>query len=524
MVLPASRHYGRTRREKPVPADAAKHLSFWIDTTPRTDYPPLRGDVSVDVAVLGGGITGLTAAVLLKRAGKTVALVEMRKVAAGVSGHTTAKVSSQHKLVYDTLIQKHGEEKARLYAEANEAAIRRVEAFVEALSIDCDFRRLPAFVYAETEDEVPKLRAETEAARRVGLQASFVDEAPLSFGVAGAMRFEDQAQFHVRKYLLALAEEIPGGCRHLFENTRALDVNDGEPCAVATDGGAVTARDVIVATHVPFLFKGEFWGKAYPQREYGIAARIGETVAERVSEGMSISAGSPTRSVRTAKRDGETVLIVVGESHRVGDDADTGRHYENLEGWARERFGATAFLNRWSSQDYYSLDELPYVGRAGIGDDHVYVATAFRAWGLSNGTAAAMLLSDLVAGKHNRWADVYDSTRTAPLLASKQTYAEGADQALRFVKDRFAGAAEGVDDVAHGEGKVVGPPGDQTAVYRDEEGSVRAVSARCTHLGCIVSFNPAETSWDCPCHGSRFSVDGEVIQGPAVKDLEKKDA
>src|SRR5215213_5335684 len=495
---------------------SGKQLSFWIDTTPRTNFPALQDDTAVDVAILGGGIVGLTAAVLLKRLGMTVAVIEARRIAEGVTGHTTAKVTSQHKLIYDTLIKDHGEEKARLYAEANEAAIDRIEAFVNEKNIDCDFRRLLAYTYTESREMVPQLEAEVEAAQMVGLPASFVEEVPLPFPVVGALRFDDQAQFHVRKYLLPLAEEIPGGGSHLFENTRALDVREGLHCRVETNRGIVIAKDVIIATHIPFVFKGEFWAKSTPRREYGIAARIEQTVA---SEGIFISAESPTRSVRTAFRNGETVLIVVGEAHKTGEEPDTEQRYKNLEEWARERFGVTKFENRWSAQDYHSMDGLPYVGRIGSGSEHVYVATAFSAWGMTNGTAAAMLLSDVIAGKENEWARLYDSTRISP-FASKRLYKEGLDQAAHFVKDRFRGA--GTIDIVPGEGRIVGRPGDQSAVYRDLQGELHAVSARCTHLGCIISWNPVETSWDCPCHGSRFSVDGEVLQGPAVRDLKKK--
>jgi glycine/D-amino acid oxidase-like deaminating enzyme/nitrite reductase/ring-hydroxylating ferredoxin subunit len=496
-----------------------KHLSFWIDTTPHTNYPAMPGNTSVDVAVLGGGITGLTAAILLKRLGKTVAVIEARRIAEGVTGHTTAKVTSQHKLIYDTLIRRHGEQKARLYGEANEAAIGRIDAFVNEKNIDCDFRRLPAYVYTESREMVSQLEAEVEAAQKLGLPASFVDEAPLPFPVEGAVRFDDQAQFHIRKYLLPLAEEIPGEGSHIFENTRALRIKEGVRCRVETDRGNVSAKDVIVATHIPFTFKGLFWGKATPQREYGIAARIEPT---RALEGMFISAESPTRSVRTAPRDGEIALIVVGEAHKPGEEPDTEQRYKNLEGWARKRFGVTEFENRWSSQDYSSFDGLPYVGRIGARSKHVYVATAFAAWGITNGTAAAMLLSDLISGKENRWADLYNSTRTSP-FASRNLYKEGGSQAAHFIKDRFEGVTEAASAVAPGEGKIIGRPGEQTAVYRDSRGEVHAVSARCTHLGCIVSWNPAETSWDCPCHGSRFSVDGKVLQGPAVRNLKKKE-
>ena len=496
-----------------------KHLSFWVDTTPQTNYPPMPGNTSVDVAVLGGGITGLTAAVLLKRLGKTVAVIEAQRIAEGVTGHTTAKITSQHKLIYDTLIKGHGEQKARLYAEANEAAIDRIEAFVNEQSIDCDFGHLPAYVYTEDADVLSQLEAEVAAAQTVGLPASFVSEVPLPFPIKGAVRFENQAQFHIRKYLLPLAEEIPGEGSHIFENTRAVNVKEGVRCRVETDRGHVFAKDVIVATHIPFTFKGQFWGKATPQREYGVSARIEST---RALEGMFISAESPTRSVRTAPKEEGLSLIVVGEAHKTGEEPDTERRYRNLEEWARERFGVTVFENRWSSQDYSSFDGLPYVGRIGARSEHVYVATAFAAWGITNGTAAAMLLSDLIGGKENRWADLYDSTRTSP-FGAKSLYEEGASQAMHFFKDRFEGATEVASAIAPGEGRIVGRPGDQTAVYRDSQGEIHAVSARCTHLGCIVSWNPAETSWDCPCNGSRFPVEGEVLQSPAVRELEKKE-
>jgi hypothetical protein len=336
-----------------IGASSGKHLSYWIDTAPRTDYPALSGDVSADVAVLGGGLVGLTVAVLLKRLGKTVAVVEMNSIAEGVTDYTTAKITSQQ-LIYDKLIRDHGEEKAGLYAEANEAAIARIESSINEKDIDCDFRRLPAYVYTEDENVVGELKAEVAAAQRVGLPASFVAEAPLPLAVEGAVRFEAEAQFHVRKYLLPLAEEIPGGGSHLFENTRALDVEEeGAQCRVQRDRGSVIAKGVIIATHIPFIFQGWFWGKSHPRREYGIAARIEQTVA---SEGISISAGSPTRSVRTAFRNGETVLIEAHEAHKAGGERATEQRYRNLEGWARGRFGAKELENRWSTQDDFSFD------------------------------------------------------------------------------------------------------------------------------------------------------------------------
>jgi glycine/D-amino acid oxidase-like deaminating enzyme/nitrite reductase/ring-hydroxylating ferredoxin subunit len=494
---------------------SGKQLSFWIDTTPRTNFPTLQDDTAVDVAILGGGIVGLTAAVLLKRLGKTVAVIEARRVAEGVTGHTTAKVTSQHRLIYDTLIKEHGERKARLYGEANEAAIDRIAAFVAEKKIECDLLRLPAYVYTESDALLPQLETETHAASRLGLPASFVREVPLPFPVKGALRFEDQMQLHIRKYLLPLAAEIPGDGSYVFENTRAVRVREGIQCRVEIDNGFVVAKDVIVATHIPFPFKGQFWSKAYPKREYGIAARIGPTPA---SEGMFISAESPTRSIRTATHNGENVLIVVGESHKTGEESDTERRYGNLERWARLRFEVAEFENRWSTQDYFSVDGLPYAGRIGAGSDHVYVATAFRGWGLSNGTAVAMLLSDLIVGRRNEWADLYDSTRKTPLV-SRGFYKDGIEEAAHFVRDRIRITKSDLADVRAGEGRVMKVGGQRVAVHRDSRGEVHDVSAVCTHLGCIVSWNPAEGSWDCPCHGSRFGFEGEVLQGPAVRNL-----
>ncbi len=497
---------------------SARRASFWIETTPRTSFPPLQGSITVDVAVLGGGITGLTAAVLLKRLGKTVAVIEAHRIAEGVTGNTTAKVTSQHRLIYDWLIRRHGERKARLYARANETAIERIASFISEKGIVCDLSRLPAYVYTEVEGMLPRLRAEADAARRLGLPSSFVREVPLPFAVKGALRFDDQLQFHIRKYLLPLAEEIPGAGSYIFENTRAVGVREGIRCRVDTDRGRVISKDVILATHVPFLFKGQLWGKAIPRREYGISARIGPTPA---SEGMFINAESPTRSVRTAARDGHNVLIVVGESHKTGEEPDTERRYRRLEEWASSRFGVRDFENRWSTQDYFPVDGLPYVGRIGAGPGHVYVATAFRGWGLSNGTAAAMLLSDLITGRGNEWAELYDPARKSH-LASTGFYKEGLEEAAHFVGDRVRVPESSPADVRAGEGRVIKVGGDHVAVYRDPGGEVHALSAVCSHLGCIVSWNPAERSWDCPCHGSRFGYDGEVLQGPAVRNLESK--
>jgi len=308
--------------------------SFWLETTPETDYPPLTDGVSVDVAVVGAGITGITAAVLLKRAGKSVALLDSKRIVHGASGYTTAKVTSGHGASYAKIRKAFGEDGARTYAEANEAGLARIAQFVEEDGIECDFERRPNYVYAESEQEVAQLRQEAEVERKAGLAVSLVDETPLPFSVHAALRLENQAQFHPRRYLLALAAAIPGDDSHVFEQSRVHSVKHGEPCEVTTDVGVLRAADVVLATHLPILDRGLFFTKAYPHRSYAVAAPIGQAPDP---QGMYINSGTPTRSIRTL-RDGDRVFVQVGgNGHKTGEEEDTSARYDQLVARAYEQ-------------------------------------------------------------------------------------------------------------------------------------------------------------------------------------------
>jgi glycine/D-amino acid oxidase-like deaminating enzyme/nitrite reductase/ring-hydroxylating ferredoxin subunit len=496
--------------------------SFWLATTPETDYPALADEVDVDVAVVGGGITGITAAVLLKRAGKTVALVESKRIVHGASGYTTAKVTSGHGASYSSIRKGFGEDGARLYAQANEAAIARIAQFVEEDGIDCDLERRPNYIYAETEDEVAQLRQEAEVERRAGLAVSLVDETPLPFPVAAALRLEGQAQFHPRKYLLALAATIPGDGSHVFETSRVQNVKRGEPCEVETERGVVRARDVIVATHLPILDRGLFFAKAYPHRSYAVAAPIGSAPDP---QGMYINAGTPTRSVRTL-RDGERVFIQVGgNGHKTGDEEDTPARYDQLEAFLREHWpGAGEIEHRWSTQDYMAHDKVPYIGRLRRRSEHVFAATAYNKWGMTSGTVAAMILSDRILGRPNPWAELYDSKRLVRRSGLGSFLKENAAAGFHFFAGRLSRADRArVEELGPGEGALVRIRGRKTAVYRDGERGLHGLSPVCQHLYCIVDWNPAERTWDCPCHGSRYAADGKAIQGPTTEDLRRRE-
>jgi glycine/D-amino acid oxidase-like deaminating enzyme/nitrite reductase/ring-hydroxylating ferredoxin subunit len=496
-----------------------KPISFWIDSTSETTYPALGSIVSVDVAIIGGGIVGLTAATLLKRAGKTVSVIESRQIVTGVSGHTTAKITSLHQLIYADLIKQIGEQKARLYAESNQAAIEFMASLVAKEQIDCDFSRQSAYTFTESEDDLDQIQDEVAAALKLGLPATFVQETSLPFALAGAIKFENQAQFHVRKYLLHLAKNISGNGSYLFENTRVQKVEEGNPCQVETDQGVITAQDVIVATNLPILDQGLFFAKTYPSRSYIVGAKIDPAKAP---QGMYIgSKKHSSYSIRTTPDNGDLLLLVGGEGHKVGTVTNTEECYQKLENYARDRFSIDTFAYRWSNQDMVSFDKLPYIGNLTPFNHHIYVATGFSLWGMSKGTMAGMLLSDLILGQDNPYAQLYDATRATPFL-TQQSVKQGIDVASRWIGDRFKGLqSSSFSELTHGEGKLLTIDNEKVAVYRDEQGTVHAVSAVCTHLACIVSWNNAEKSWDCACHGSRFSCDGKVIQGPAVKDLYK---
>lgn len=498
------------------------NISYWLASTGDTAYPRLEGDSRVDVAIVGGGILGLSAAYLLQQEGRSVAIVEADRIVRGVTGYTTAKITSGQQLIYSELVGKFGRDGARLYGESNEAALAKVATLVDELGIDCDFERQDNYTYTETSSELTAVRDEAELAASLGLPASFVTETPLPFPVEGAVRFAHQAQFHPRKYLLALAERVADAGGHIFENTKVVDADDeGDVCSVVAETGTVTADHVIVATNMPFLDRGLFFAKVHPMRSYAVAGYVEGDGAP--SEGMYISAGSPTRSIRLIRDGSRTLLQLGGEGHKTGQEADAEGCYRRLEDDLRRRFAVEEVAYRWSTQDTVSVDSVPYVGRVTRLSDRILTGTGFRKWGMTNGTLAAMLLTDRIVGRNNPWAGFYDSKRLAVAQSAKEFVGENLNVAQHWFGDRIQTPGDPLEELRPGEGTVIRRGGQAIAAYKQEDGTLQGLSAVCTHLACIVHWNNAERSWDCPCHGSRFDLDGSVIQGPAVRPLEQKD-
>jgi Rieske Fe-S protein len=300
-----------------------------------------------------------------------------------------------------------------------------------------------------------------------------------------------------------------------------VNVSGSDRLRVATDRGELFAAEVIHASHHPFLDRGFFFAKAHPERSYAVAARVGR---EHDPQGMYINTNQPTRSIRTAYDDDGLLLLLGGEGHKPGDEPDTEARYRALEEFGRRHWQTESLPYRWSTQDYCPVDGVPYIGRLTRRSDHIFVATGFKKWGMTNGTAAAMILSDLIVGRGNAWAELFDAKRLKPLASAPTFIKENASVAKHFFRDRLnRGERAELEALQPGEGRLLRLGGGKTAAYRDEQGQLHALSPVCTHMGCHVNWNPAERSWDCPCHGSRFAGEGTVIQGPATRDLEKRD-
>jgi glycine/D-amino acid oxidase-like deaminating enzyme/nitrite reductase/ring-hydroxylating ferredoxin subunit len=494
--------------------------SVWSETAPAAPHPPLAGDVLVDVAIIGGGITGITAARLLKRAGRRVAVLESRRLGKGETSKTTAHLTETLDVRYHKLISRFGEAGARLAAQAQRAALERIVSFAEQQQIACDLQRVPGFLFAETADDLDELRREATAARRLGLDAELVGEVPLPFPVAGGVRFESQAQLHPRLYLLGLAEGLDGDGSHVFEETHVLDIEEGDPCRVVTDRGVVVARDVIVAAHVPLSNKLLIHTKLAAYRTYVVGMEVPFTEAM----GLYWDTADPYHYLRNHTVDGRTFLLVGGEDHKVGEPDDTTVAFDRLETYARQRFGRVVAPTdyRWSGQIVVSVDGLPYIGR-NPASSHAFVATGYGGNGMTQGTLAAMIISDEILGLPNPYAEPFKATRWKPFASARAFLTENADYPRHLLADRLPQAGPGaLSHLPPSEGRVVTLRGERLAVYRNANGELSAVSPVCTHLGCLVHWNTTEKSWDCPCHGSRFEPGGRVLNGPAVEPLEAR--
>jgi glycine/D-amino acid oxidase-like deaminating enzyme/nitrite reductase/ring-hydroxylating ferredoxin subunit len=481
----------------------------------------LTTDTTTEVCVIGAGIAGLSTAYLLAQAGKAVLVVEDGAIGSGETGRTTAHLTTALDNRYFELARLHGAKGAQLAADSHRSAIDLVEAIVTKEQIACDFERVDGYLFVPPGDSLDILQQELDAAHDAGLgDVALVSRAPLTFFDTGpSLQFPRQAQFHPLKYLAALAQCISRAGGHIFTNTHAATIAGGSPCRITTSTGAIiTADAVVVATNTPVNDRVLIHTKQAPYRTYVIGL---QTPSGSVPTGLYWDTLDPYHYVRIASSREETddVLIVGGEDHKTAQADETDERFRRLEMWARERFPMVkAVLFRWSGQVMESFDGLAFIGHNPLDEANVYVVTGDSGSGMTHGTIAGQLLTDLILGRDNPWAALYDPQRKT-LRAGKEFARENVNVAAQYVDWVTAGDVKSVDDIPAGSGAILRRGLTKVAVYRDETGALHTYSAECPHLGCVVGWNTTECTWDCPCHGSRFNQYGKVVNGPANTDL-----
>jgi glycine/D-amino acid oxidase-like deaminating enzyme/nitrite reductase/ring-hydroxylating ferredoxin subunit len=504
--------------------DEGQTASAWIEKVNIPDHPPLSGSIVADVCIVGAGIAGLTAAYFLCKQGKTVVMLDDGDVGTGQTPRTSAHLASESDDRFAELERLHGEEGARLFAESHAAAIETIERIGHHENIDCDFKRLDALLFLSPGDSAQLLDDELAAARRAGLIVEKTDRASVTGFNADvpALRFARQARFHPMKYLAGLTRAVEGMGAHIYGRSRVIDTKGGPTTKTTTASGAmVSAAHAVVATNTPAPIND--WMGVYLKqaayRTYVVAFRVPKN---SVADMLFWDTHDPYHYVRIdpAHAEDHDLLIVGGEDHKTGQGPH-GDPFARLEEWTRGHFPTAREVEyRWSGQVQEPEDYLAFIGAAPTSGGNVYVATGDSGMGLTHGTIAGILISDQIAGRANPWGKLYDPKRKT-LRASSEYIKENANAAARYGEFFTPGEMASAEEIQPGQGAIIREGFSKLAVYKDSSGAVTKCSANCTHLGCIVHWNNIEKSWDCPCHGARYSPTGEVILGPAVEGLKK---
>ncbi|MGB9178366.1 MAG: FAD-dependent oxidoreductase [Pyrinomonadaceae bacterium] len=497
-------------------------VSVWMQTVKMPEFSPLAEDAQTGVCIVGAGIAGMTTAYLLARAGRKVIVLDDGEVGGGMTGRTTAHLVNALDDRYYELERLHGERGARLAAESHTAAIDRVESIVNAEKIDCDFERLDGYLFVPPEDSKNILDDELAALHRAGMvEAEIVERAPIKdFDTGAALRFPHQAQFHPLKYLAGLSRAITRDGGRIYTQTHASKIEGGGPARIETKTGATVIADaVVVATNTPVNDRFAIHTKQAGYSTYVIGARVPRG---SVNKALFWDTPDPYHYVRIQGLDEKSdVLIVGGEDHKTGQADDAEKRYAALESWTKERFPVIEGIEfHWSGEVMEPVDGLAFIGRNPLDEPNVFIATGDSGNGMTHGTIAGILITDLIMGRENEWATLYEPTRKT-LRALPEFARENINVAEQFTDWVTPGEVDSADEIAPGDGAIVRRGLTKVAVYKDESGTAHERYAVCRHLGCIVAWNSLEKTWDCPCHGSRYDATGKVIMGPANSDLER---
>lgn len=533
--------------------------SYWINSEKNKEkYNKLEKNIETDICIIGGGITGISTAYYLTKENLKVTVLDMGKIGFQTTGNSTAKITSQHGLFYKDLKDSKGEDFARLYYDANEDAIKNIKKIVEKEKIQCDLECQSAYVLAANREEVQKVKDEVEVVRGFGGHAEYleredIDKNLLILNPLAAIRFKNQAQFNSYKYTIELAKICKNLGANIYENTKVVDVRDEKDYYYleTEDGYKIKAKYLVITTKYPIInIPGFYFMKMYQSTSYGISI----PVKEKLFDGMYITSTNPKVSLRMAKVDNniikdvvdgnienyakqdkenrkrvkekqnskidnEYVLIVVGADHKTGEKTDLSNSYKKLENIAKQIYPQGKVENYWNTEDCITLDKIPYIGKYSNIWENAYVATGFNKWGITTSNIAANIITDMIIGRKNRYEDIFISTRVEPVKNRQEVGNMLKETVSSLVLKKFELPESEQASLKNEEGKIIEIEGEKVGAYKDKEGRIYTIVPKCAHLGCELSWNNLEKTWDCPCHGSRYDYTGKMLYGPTVKDL-----
>ena len=492
--------------------------SLWIETFDKNrEFPKLSKSISCDVCIIGAGIFGISCAYYLTKLGFNVVVLEKDEIASKTTGHTTAKITSQHGLFYNYLINNFGISFAKSYLNANENAIKNIKEIIDTENISCDFSYQNSFIYTNNHEELQSIYDEVDAVRSLDFPCEFTTTTELPFSVLGACMFQNQAQFHPLKYVYGLVDSISDNCK-IFTHTTVTDIRQSDNNYICyTDNANVQSKYVILACHYPFLkIPGFYFLKMYQSSSYLIAV----DTKTPLFNGMYLTAKSPTLSFRTTQIDGKDLLLIGGADHKTGTFCNFESTYGSLEKVAKTYYPNCDVLYRWNTRDCITLDKVPYIGLYSHYMPNLYVGTGFQKWGMTSSNVAANIVVDMIRGKENPYASTFSATRMQPIKNKDEMKNMVVQSTKSIVVDKLNSSYLKIDDIALNSGGIVQINGSKVGIFKDATGKIFAVKPVCTHLGCLLSWNDVDKTWDCPCHGSRFDFMGKNLYDPAIENLE----
>jgi glycine/D-amino acid oxidase-like deaminating enzyme/nitrite reductase/ring-hydroxylating ferredoxin subunit len=494
-------------------------ISYWIDSTKNTKYlNSLNEDLTTDVCIIGAGIFGLTTAYYLSKKGFNVVVIDKDNIGKKASGYTTAKITSQHGLIYNYLINSFGIDFAKKYLMANQEAITNIKNIIDNENIDCDFEYQSSFVYTNNQDELSNIKKEIESVNLLGFDAKFVDNIDLPIKNLGAIEFPNQAQFHPRKYMLGLCDSIIKNNGKIFVNTTAVNVEKNNNSYITfTNNHKINSKYVVLACHYPFInIPGFYFTKMYQDTSYV----IGVKTKSKLFDGMYINSEFPKFSFRTAKYNNDRILLFGGLGHKTGQGTDFNSSYGILEKEVKKIYPDSEILYRWNTRDCITLDKVPYIGIFSALMPNMYIGTGFNKWGMTTSNVAANIICDSISGIDNKYADIFSSTRMSPIKNRWEMKNILKESSYSLLINKLKIAPDKFDNIKNDSGGIIEIDDYKVGVYKNSDGEIFAVKPVCTHLGCLLAWNNLDKTWDCPCHGSRFDYTGKNIYDPAFKNLD----